>query len=90
MPVVLVVDWLVDRPRHRLPWWTVLAWLAYPLVWFVYTLVRGARADWYPYPFVDVSELGYGGVLARSVALAAGFAAAGAALLWVSNRRTLR
>lgn len=90
MPVVLVVDWLVDRPRHRLPWWTVLAWLVYPLVWFVYTLVRGARADWYPYPFVDVSELGYGGVLARSVALAAGFAAAGAALLWVSNRRTLR
>jgi len=61
MPVVLVVDWLVDRPRHRLPWWTVLAWLAYPLAWLVYTLVRGASVDWYPYPFVDVSELGYGG-----------------------------
>ena len=28
MPVVLVVDWLVDRPRHRLPRWTVVAWLA--------------------------------------------------------------
>ena len=24
MPVVLVVDWLLDPPRHRLPWWTVL------------------------------------------------------------------
>ncbi len=23
MPVVLVADWLVDPPRHRLPWWTV-------------------------------------------------------------------
>jgi hypothetical protein len=22
MPVVLVVDWLVDPPRHRAPWWT--------------------------------------------------------------------
>ena len=83
MPVVLVVDWLVDRPRHRLPWWTVLAWL-------VYTLVRGASVDWYPYPFVDVSELGYGGVLARAVGLAAGFAAIGASLLWASNRRALR
>jgi hypothetical protein len=90
MPVALVADWLVDRPRHRLPRWTVLAWLAYPLAWLVYTLVRGASADWYPYPFVDVSELGYGGVLARAVVLAVGIAAAGAALLWASNRRALR
>jgi len=68
----------------------VLAWLAYPVAWFVYTLARGARVDWYPYPFVDVSELGYGGVLARAVGLAVAFAAAGAALLWVANRRALR
>ena len=86
MPVVLVADWLADPPRHRLPRWTVLAWLAYPLAWFTYTLVRGARADWYPYPFVDVSELGYASVLARSVVLAA----AGAVVLWLGNRRALR
>ena len=90
MPVVLVADWLVDRPRHRLPRWAVLAWLAYPLAWLGYTLVRGASADWYPYPFVDGSDLGYGGVLARSVVLALGIATAGAALLWASNRRALR
>ena len=87
MPVVLVADWLVDPPRHRLPWWTVLAWLAYPFAWITYTLVRGEIVDWYPYPFVDVSKLGYGGVLGRSVGLAVGFAAAGAALLWLGNRR---
>jgi hypothetical protein len=90
MPVVLVADWLVDSPRHRLPWWTVLAWLAYPLAWFAYTLARGADVDWYPYPFVDVSEHGYGGVLGRAVVLAACFAAGGAALLWATNRRALR
>jgi hypothetical protein len=87
MPVVLVADWLVDPPRHRLPWWTVLAWLAYPFAWITYTLVRGEIVDWYPYPFVDVSKLGYGGVLGRSVGLTIGFAAAGAALLWLGNRR---
>ena len=90
MPVVLVADWLVDPPRHRLPWWTVLAWLTYPLAWFAYTLARGADVDWYPYPFVDASEHGYGRVLANAVVLAACFAAAGAALLWASNRRALR
>ena len=87
MPVVLVADWLVDPPRHRLPRWTVLAWLSYPLAWFGYTLARGEVVDWYPYPFVDVSRIGYDGVLGRSVVLAIGFAAAGAALLWFGNRR---
>jgi hypothetical protein len=87
MPVVLVVDWLVDPPRHRLPWWTVPAWLAYPATWLAYTLVRGEIVDWYPYPFVDVSELGYAGVLGRSAVLTVGFALGAAALLWLGNRR---
>jgi hypothetical protein len=87
MPVVLVADWLLDPPRHRLPRSVVLAWLAYPLAWLGYTLVRGERESWYPYPFVDVTKLGYGGVLARSLVLAVGFALAGAALLWLGNRR---
>lgn len=87
MPVVVVLDWFLDPPRHRLPWWTVLAWLTYPAAWLTYTLVRGEIVDWYPYPFVDVSELGYAGVLGRSAALTLGFAVAAAALLWLGNRR---
>jgi hypothetical protein len=87
MPVVLVADWLFDPSRHRLPRWAVLAWLAYPIAWFAYTLVRGEIVDWYPYPFVDVSKLGYGGVAGRSVALFVGFGVAGAAFLWIGNRR---
>ena len=35
MPVVLVADWLLDPPRHRLPLWAVAAWLAYPFGWFL-------------------------------------------------------
>jgi hypothetical protein len=87
IPVVLVADWLIDPPRHRLPRWTVLAWLAYPAAWLVYTLVRGEIVDWYPYPFVDVSNLGYGGVLARAAGLTVAFALGAAALLWLGNRR---
>lgn len=87
MPVVLVADWLLDPPRQRLPRWTVLAWLAYPAAWLVYTLVRGSSVDWYPYPFVDVSRLGYDGVLGRAAVLMIGFAGAAAVLLWLGNRR---
>ena len=68
---------MVDRAR----------WLAFPFLWLSYTLVRGEAEDWYPYPFVDVSKLGYDGVLGRSVGLTAGFALAGAVVLWLGNRR---
>ena len=87
MPIVLVLDWLLDRPRHVLPWWTAAAWLAYPLAWLAYTLLRGAAVDWYPYPFVDVSRLGYDGVALRAVALGVGFGALAWAFLAVGNRR---
>jgi hypothetical protein len=90
MPIVLVVDWLLDPPRHRLPRWTAAAWLVFPLAWITYTLVRGAYVDWYPYPFVNVDELGYVGVFARCIVLTVGFALAAAALLWIGNRRVSR
>ncbi len=86
MPVVLIVDWLLDPPRHRLSMWAAAGWLVFPLAWLVYTLVRGAFVDWYPYPFVDVNQIGYEGVFLRSIVLFVGIAVGAAAMHWVSNR----
>jgi hypothetical protein len=88
IPVVLVVDWFLDPPRHRLGLKVAVAWLAYPLAWFAYTLIRGSAVDWYPYPFVDVARHGYGGVLARGVVFAVAFAAGGVLFAWLSDRRS--
>ena len=33
--------------------------LGFPIVWVAFTLIRGAIYPWYPYPFIDVSQLGY-------------------------------
>ncbi len=87
VPAAAVVDWLLDPPRLRLGAKAALAWLAYPLVWFGYTLVRGAAVDWYPYPFVDVHEHGYGGVFLRGVAFLAAFAAGALAFARLARRR---
>ncbi len=90
MPAVIVIDWLVDPPRHRLPLGVAFAWLAYPLAWFAFTLIRGARVDWYPYPFVDVGAHGYGRVLVNGIAMAVAMAVAALALAWLGNRRAAR
>ena len=87
IPIVVVVDWLVDPARHRLPLWVAAAWLAYPGAYLAYTLVRGAIVDWYPYPFVDVSELGYGGVALRCAGLLVGFVVASLAFVVIGNWR---
>ena len=88
IPVVLVVDWIVDPPRHRLGPRIAAAWSAYPLAWFAYTLVRGASVDWYPYPFVDVARHGYDGVLARGVVFVLAFGIGAAAFAMLSDRRS--
>ena len=87
MPVVLVADWLIYLPLHRLPFRIALAWLLHPLAYLAYTLIRGAQVDWYPYPFLDVSRHGYGGVLLNCAVMLVGFVAAAAAFVAVGNRR---
>lgn len=71
VPLLAAVGWLAFGPRRRITRADLAPFLVIPGVWLVYTLVRGAFVDWYPYPFVDVIELGYPRVLATCVAVGA-------------------
>jgi len=75
MPVVVVVDWLIDPPRRPIAFRPALIWLAYPLVWTAFTLLRGAIDGWYPYPFLNPANGGYGVVALYAVAILVGFIA---------------
>jgi hypothetical protein len=52
--------------------------------------VRGSSTGWYPYPFVDVSEHGYGGVLVRAIVFLLAFAAGAALFAILSDRSSAR
>ena len=58
-PLLGVLGWLLFGPRGsvtpRIIGWSVV----YPLAWAAFTLVRGAIDGFYPYPFIDVTALGY-------------------------------
>ncbi|MGH2558513.1 MAG: Pr6Pr family membrane protein [Thermomicrobiales bacterium] len=82
IPIVVVLDWLLDPPRTRLTWRKALVWLSFPLVWVIYTLIRGPIVDWYPYPFLDPDHPdagSWGRVFVNCVAIAIGILA----LTWV-------
>jgi hypothetical protein len=70
MPIVVMLDWLVDRPRTRVGYRRALTWLAVPLAYLVYSLVRGPIVHWYPYPFMNASLHGYPTVLVTSAIIA--------------------
>jgi hypothetical protein len=89
IPAAALIDWLIDPPRQRLGLKVALAWLSYPLLWFAYTLIRGSVVNWYPYPFVDVSQHGYSGVLLNGVIFAAAFGTGALAFARVTRRREL-
>ncbi|MFD9549633.1 Pr6Pr family membrane protein [Nocardia salmonicida] len=61
LPLVLVLDWLlVAMPQRLRPSPKLIGlWLVFPLVYGVYSLIRGAVVEWYPYPFLDPRQQGY-------------------------------
>jgi hypothetical protein len=79
-PVMALLGWLLFGPRPRITWRTVAVAFVWPVLWLVYTFTQGAFTDWYPYPFLDVTEIGFGAALRNAllvvvlgVVLAAGF-----------------
>lgn len=86
MPAALLLDWVLLGPAVRTPRRT-LWWLALPLVFFAYSLVRGPLADFYPYPFLDPRlPGGYLRVAAYAAVLAVMMAAVALAVGAVGDR----
>jgi hypothetical protein len=69
MPIVVVVDWLLDPPIRPIALRRSLVWVIYPLFWIAYTMIRGAIVGWYPYPFLDPAPAGYGPVVVTTVVI---------------------
>jgi len=59
IPALVIIFWLAFVPIEQLKWKNVFAWLIYPILYMIYALIHGYVTRWYPYPFVDVNEIGY-------------------------------
>jgi hypothetical protein len=85
-PLLAVIVWLWVGPRPRVSartvWWSVV----YPIAWLVYTFVRGAATGWYPYPFLDVTVLGYGPALTNATLIAVVFLVLAWGVRWADVR----
>lgn len=69
MPVLFVIDWLFLVPKQTLKMKDSLRWLAFPVIYLVWTFIHGAYSGFYPYPFLNNSELGMARVLLNEAGL---------------------
>ena len=65
-------------------------WVLFPLVYFIYLLIRGAVIDAYPYFFVNVSKIGYPMALLYAVCILGVFLISGLSLVVIDRRIKLK
>lgn len=89
MPVAVLADWLLRPPAQPIRWRQGLPWLALPLVYLAYSLVRGPYAHWYPYDFLDPRlPGGYQHVAVWSVIITVAFTAVMSLLILLGGVRS--
>jgi len=88
VPLLYLLLWTFFA-RAALEWMDALRWLAFPLIYLAWALVRGAWVGEYPYPFVDAGALGYGRVTINAIGICAPFVVLGLVLI-AFNRRFAR
>ncbi|WP_345801047.1 Pr6Pr family membrane protein [Microbacterium sp. AZCO] len=96
-PIFLAADLFLAPRRRALPWRSIAEVLIFPIVWVVYTLVRGPLTTnpttgapfWYPYPFLDPNNFddGYGTVALYVAGIAIAISLFATLVVWVGRRR---
>ncbi len=86
-PLLFILDYIIFDEKRTISVFAPLYSLIIPLIYVVYIFILGAIIpDFvYPYFFLNVSELGYGGVLLWVLGLLGVFVVLGY-LLWLWNR----
>ncbi|WP_182380219.1 Pr6Pr family membrane protein [Nocardioides sp. WS12] len=75
VPALAVIGWIAFGPRPRVERRGIEVSLAWPIAWLMVILIAGAATDWFPYPFLDYDEKGWGHVIAVCIGITALFGA---------------
>lgn len=59
IPVYVLMYWFLYINRLGIIPLKLLGWLLFPFGYFVLVMIRGYVSNYYPYPFIDVSIIGY-------------------------------
>ncbi|MEO6999882.1 MAG: Pr6Pr family membrane protein [Terracoccus sp.] len=86
VPALTFIGWLAFGPRGKVRREDLLPSLIWPVLCLVATLALGPFVNWYPYPFINVNQIGYGRTLINCAVIAVLFFALAALARWADER----
>ena len=84
-PLLYLIWWAIGQKHGLLRWRQLPIMLLPTLIYFVLIMARGAWLHRYPYPFMNVDELGWGGVLQGAAIMAVFLAGLSASVIAVDR-----
>ena len=87
IPLLVFVYWIFITKKINLKFNDIFLWLIYPFVYLVLILIRGHFNGYYPYPFVDVIQLGYKTVFINTFFVILAFLIVGILLIGISKMK---
>ncbi len=87
IPVLYILYWLFYKTSSRLKWQDGIYWMFYPLLYLIYSLVRGSIVQWYPYPFLHAGNLGYPTVVTNITMVIVVFLVAALGVIYITRSR---
>jgi len=86
IPILYLLYWFLFVPKAYLNWKNGMYWTLFPFLYLIYSLIRGAIVQWYPYPFLNAAKYGYEQVIFNVGIMLLVFFSAGAILIVVNNK----
>ena len=69
IPILVIVFWFLYEQKETIGYKQIFKWLIYPSIYLIYILIRGNISNFYPYPFIDVGNIGLKQVFINSARL---------------------
>ncbi len=65
-PLVVMLYWYLYEKKEEIHYYQIKKWMIYPVAYFVLINIRGAISGFYPYPFINVSQIGWTKAMSNS------------------------
>ncbi|PKQ46117.1 Pr6Pr family membrane protein [Confluentibacter flavum] len=88
IPLNMLIYWFVFDTKEKINFRNAAIWLLYPLFYLLFILVRGHFSNHYPYPFLNIPEIGINKVAINSMLILILMVSVMGILIGVKNRRT--
>ena len=88
VPVLFFFFWLFFVSPEKISFKVISSWLIYPIIYIIYTLFHGLATEFYPYPFIDATKLGFQTAIINGLFVLIAFVVLSVILISISKIRT--